>query len=277
MQGGGGCCPKIWGNMAVATTSNRKYVNMCGLIKNISGSHPLKSSDKKKKKNHKPTTPSHTQNTLNFHFVSLVVNFWKICQLASRDHKKIKSIPNSGESCNKCDLSLPGTVVKCPPWLSPAAETSWTWCSTRTNPPPTKASAPSTAPTTPRTVSKQSDLAKKNKNRKQKLAPVTRTMCDEAGAAQSLLLRSGRPAVAAESEARGGRRWVTVKWSCLVKETNHQRACLLGPFHLPLSVRERCTLNTLRSLCCLPVWPKWIYNCSDRRGQASATWWMLQT
>lgn len=32
--------------------------------------------------------------------------------------------------------------------------------------------------------------------------------------------------------------WVTVKWSCLVKETNHQRACLLGPFYLPLSLRS---------------------------------------
>lgn len=31
---------------------------------------------------------------------------------------------------------------------------------------------------------------------------------------------------------------MTVKWSCLVKETNHQRACLLGPFYLPLSLRS---------------------------------------
>lgn len=60
----------------------------------------------------------------------------------------------------------------------------------------------------------------------------------------------------------------------LKSESNHWRAYLLTPFYLSLSVRST-SLSILSTLCCLQVWLKWIYNCSDQQGQALATWLVL--
>lgn len=62
----------------------------------------------------------------------------------------------------------------------------------------------------------------------------------------------------------------------LKSESNHWRAYLLTPFYLSLSVRST-SLSILSTLCCLQVWLKWVYNCSDQQGQALAAWLVLWT